>query len=510
MEKMLLVEIWRKKLYGAGELSAMIYLPAEDYKLRDAYERARIPSQEEVSLNIAIYSCNLLPELMSRDLHFSTAPKLEELNYFAKRLTGLSAEERVVFRTLALKLLEDNPQSGRISIKDLINSTYDLDKIPILPGIKNDEELGEYVIKHKLDKRITKIPNKWLPLLDRAKIGEQQRQKDGGAFMAEHYVMLGKHRAREIYDGHALPKIEAPPPYAFRLKIARDSNEDKAMWISLPIDNAKANEMAKTQGADKIEDCICLEFESTVAQIKAEQFQTMTAFEDLNHLAGEILEMSASDEVKFKAILSIEEPTTVKGILETVGKLHCYELDPEIETGEEYLRKYLSLYVNNDFDKSWLKMLRCWDIERELTSRLGVKATAYGLLSDCGRSLYEPVSYMEKPVLERKFETIDIFDQTALYSRERVMCEAVPEGLYKYDLQRGRSGSFERIAEEIISDYGGTILINKPLDFNGKSHQVFDECSAPKLLDYELTAREYQESEPLNCREDQYALGGQT
>ena len=120
-----------------------------------------------------------------------------------------------------------------------------------------------------------------------------------------------RHKPPEIYDGKRSHTGENW--YAFRLEIAPPPTEDvsevedKAVWITLPMARQAADRIARELGVGSIEECVYLDFESSVPQITAEQFGDMQLFDKLNGLAEKLPYLSPQDQMKFKAS-SAEQP----------------------------------------------------------------------------------------------------------------------------------------------------------------------------------------------------------
>lgn len=161
---------------------------------------------------------------------------------------------------------------------------------------------------------VNSVPDNAVYLLDRKKIGRLQREIDGGIFINDFYIVAGEYERPEIYDGKTLPNEEPSEWYAFRLKIAEapmnsaDETAGSAEWISLPIVKSEADRIANLHNEGCIEDCVYFDFESSIPQITSEIFGDMQDFDKLNALAQHMVYMSPEDQIKFKAVLTAEQP----------------------------------------------------------------------------------------------------------------------------------------------------------------------------------------------------------
>lgn len=121
-----------------------------------------------------------LPDLEHIRLDSAT---VEELNFLAQRLDSLPDEQFTIYQALFKQRFGDVDSDELLSVKDLINMTYGLDSVMVASNIHNDEQLGQFVIENDLHPDVAAIPEGSLYLLDKRRLGELQRQNDGGVFM---------------------------------------------------------------------------------------------------------------------------------------------------------------------------------------------------------------------------------------------------------------------------------------------------------------------------------------
>lgn len=418
MAKQLKLEIARENPEAGNWLYADLQLPADEHEIRDAYQRARITSSD-IFHQYQVYECEAIPMLPFRRLD---APTIDELNFLAKRLDGLNEEERLVLRAISPKIMKVG-EDELVSMKDLINMTYGLDDVSIISNVRTPQQLGQFVIENDLHRDVEAVPEESLYLLDTKKIGELQQRNDGGVFVDGHYIVAGEYELREIYDGQHLPTEEATPWYAFRLDVTRPPAGDDlaeveaiAETLSLPVAREDADALARRLGLERIEDCVYLGFESSIPQIDADKFGDMHDFDKLNNLSEMMLEMSPSDQVKFKAVLSAEEPENIEQVLDVARGLDQYEFAPMVEDEAHFFKSYLIRHLDTKVDPKWLDTLLARNEGTELLERLGGTLTDYGVVSSRGGHLYEPVSRYEQtddmnvhkePTVTEEYETTE-------------------------------------------------------------------------------------------------------
>lgn len=480
---------------------ADLLLPAEDYEIRDALQCVRGIGREVNAVDISILSCELLPQLDNVRIDGLT---IKELNFFANRLTELNNDEIMGLQAVAPRFLPD--EGDLMAMKDLINLTYGLDGVSVISNIYSDEQLGEFVIDNDLNEDIAAIPESSLYLLDKAQIGKLQRESDGGVFVGNNYVIAGEYTLPEVYNGVTLPETDNSEWYAFRLQIAEapvndfEEETEHIMWLELPVDRDKADSHARDMDEGCIEDCVYYGFESTVPQIESEMFGDMADFDKLNSLALHISLLSPTDQVKFKAVLSAENPKSIDEVADIADNLWKYEMTASPSNSDQFFKQYLAHHLDTKFDTEWLDTLLTGNEGNRLLSKLGATATDYGIISARGHSLYELVPYNQPEIKElktqamtdEKLEVIEILDRVALFSNGRIADNEVPDGMYKYDLRQSDDGDcFCSVEPYVAVNHGGTILLKEALEFGESGYIELDEDTSPNFNGELMTANEF-------------------
>lgn len=212
---------------------------------------------------------------------------LDELNFLAKRLVSLTDEDLPVFYAVTDEVFRAADNGGLVSIKDLINSTYGLDTVPIASGISGPETLGRFAIENGLLSDLDDIPESAIPFLNAEQIGRVQQKNDKGVFADGFYVPTVHYERPEVYDGVTLPDEEPETSdFAIRLLVSgtpehiKGDPVDRAIWLSLPMTHdILANYAAAFNEAD-IGNCVYYDFESVISQITSDMFDTKTFVSD--------------------------------------------------------------------------------------------------------------------------------------------------------------------------------------------------------------------------------------
>ncbi len=488
------IELCNEKPNSTEHFYSSVWLPASESDILDAYHKVRILREPDAGVDIRVSECPQMPELVGTRLD---SPTMDELNFLAKRLGELNADELTALKAVKSKVLTGD-EDELVSMKDLINLTYGLENVGVYPGIYNDEMLGEFVIDNNLHPDISAIPDQSLYLINKATIGTLHRENEGGVFADGKYAVAGDYELPEVYDGYTLPDDtdELERWFAFRLEIVKPAEDEVEPeptddWLLLPADNMDIYPFKEKYGVKRIEDCVYLGFESNIPGINDDDFGDMHKFEILNSLAHEYMCMLPKDKVKFKAVVEAQDAHGVEKLLNIAQHISKYELDTEVESSTEYFKKYIAEHMDKDFDREWLDNLSVYNEGRTLLNRTNATITSYGAVSYYGCSLYANVSkYPKHPILDDSFELIEVCGQKALFTNARVDASELPNGVYKYDLRDGIP-FFSSIEKHVGVDHAGTVLTREPIDLGKNDCIEFDEETSPNFLGDELTLRDY-------------------
>lgn len=378
------VELSAQGIAGGGYYYATVKLPALDHELQDAMQKLRLTDGRNAWMGCSVQLCESLPELADTRLD---SPSMEELNFFAYRLSQLDEEQAITLRGVWQHFEKEGRLEEPVSMKDLINMTYGLDYVTMVYGVFSDEDLGQMVVENDLNEDISQMSEASVALLDLEAVGKQQRESEGGILVESYYVVAGEYELQEIYDGHTLPDAAPGGHSALRIQIA-DSQGGEPAWITLPTDTA-------------IKNGVCCGLESPIPQIHAEQIRSMKDLHALNAIAQMVGQMQPMEQMKLKAVLETEEPAAMDEILDITRHLGEYQLEYRVTDTDGFFKEYLRHHLDPRFDPQWLEGLPSDTEGAFLLERLGARETAYGIVSARGSSLYELVPYQQEQVQEK-------------------------------------------------------------------------------------------------------------
>lgn len=405
-ERDMLIEIATDHPFGYNSIYAGLFLPATKSQIEDSVQQARAV-RREAAADIRVHNCTGLPELTDTRLE---CPTLDELNFFAYRLTILSEKETLALNAIFLQRKEngDYDEVG-VSMKDLINLTYGLSDIPVVGGLDTDEKLGEFVLENDMDETLKYVNKELIPLLDKAKIGKDFRETEDGVFFEGCYVSAGGYIEQSVYDGENLPE-EMPIEYGdgiIHLLVGKpatpsttDSIED-TIWISLPIQKEMANEVANKLGARRIEDCVYFDMKSAIPYINEQAFDDTEKFDKLNELAEMYLSMNNVNRVKYKAIMESIGTDDLDKALEVIDSMSEYEFSYYSNHTENYGAEYLTHVLPSNADMDLFSSEVRQSIGKSLLNKMSATMTEYGVISQRGKGLF-PTNQNEEQNLDEE------------------------------------------------------------------------------------------------------------
>lgn len=430
---------------------ADLLLPATDAEITDAKHKLRCVFGEEPSADII--SCTIVPMLAD----INTEGTLTEYNALAKRLSVLNSDELRVFRAVVARKMADEPEY--VSVKNLINMTYELDSISIAQNIGNDEQLGALVIETGMNDTVLKLPDEALELLDKKIIGAIQRVNDNGFFYRDSYFALGDFPSKLIYDGVTLPDELMPDHAAFEI------SKDNTVISPIPyLDSIKITNPKHAVFLERIE--------------------------------AKWTEMNAGEQIAFKAALEAERPDNVRACMLLMYNMDKYEFCYHAPTPEAFAKEYLLKYLPENFDRKLLETANLCALGNALMDRTCARATEYGLISTEGGSIFN-IEFTPTDLMHDTFEydVIEVCDKKGLFLTQRIKTEEVPEGHYKYDLQYDEDGYICALKPFVYAEHAGTVITKEPIDLGDDGEIHFTEDTSPNFLGESMTVKEFAESD---------------
>lgn len=354
-------------IYFENKLSAN--LPMTAFELQDILDRLR-SADSVVDFRISEHENMDLPKSQCRDF----TADIYKLNLFAERFERLEYPERAAMESL----LASNPEC---EFEDMLLMTYGLDSVPVWP-CKDYYELGEAMIENDMVEELRELPDEYIDLIDREKIGRLVHGKDNGMFVHGYYCVPSNYETPDINI-----EFGKPENCFFRLLIApkptgSESTEQFAQWLSLPCKNL--NDIAKDLGIGRVQDMVSYDIQSSLPQITASS-ENMNHIDELNDLAKKLSTLSHADFVKLKAVMESQEFTEISDAAECLNCLDSYGFVGNICSADEFGKEYLSRNLPTNFDLSVLEEMDLQDFGNKILNCKGAVKTSYGVV--CGNNM---------------------------------------------------------------------------------------------------------------------------
>ena len=490
------IVITSEKENGNGYFYASLNLPATKMQIENAKQQARYMPHVNLYKDISVFEST---GISLENVRLDTT-SIEELNFLAKRLNSLNRQEQTAFDALTEKYFSNIGREDIASVNDLINLTYGLDTIPMVKDINDLEELGRFAVVNDFITDLEDVPNTALKYLDYEVIGQEQMEKDDGSFIDGCYVAVGEYGYPEVYDGVNIPQTEEFENAVFRLLVSRTPEEDpdevldSAKWLELPMGIDELHEFAVKLGEESIDDCVYYKLQSGIPQINEDVFDSMDMIESLNSIANDYLTLSEDKRTLFKAVIEAENIGNLEDMQSVFERLNQYEICREDENADEFFKRFLAYHAPTDFDTKWLEQVSSHNDAEKLLKTLGAKVTNYGIVSACGRSLYENVAFPTQEVETERYELMEVCGQKALYSDSRIDDSEVPEGMYCYDFREATCSEdyyYGSIEKNVHIDYAGSFIVKEPLDLGTDGYIELDYDTEPNFTGEEMTAEEF-------------------
>ncbi len=375
-----------------------LYLPAKDYEIRDALEKIRMISLNNMQMDVKVSYCKHIFEINKMQLD---SKDINELNFLAHRIEDLNEIEAKAFEAVVAKLLIEK-KGQTICVKDFINCTYGLDKVKVISNVFSYKEIGKMAMENDLLVFLKDVPENARHMLDTVAIGQELVKSEKGALVNGDYIVTTDYVMPEVYDGKTLPYTVGETDWIFKLLVAKapldenDNTADSAEWVEFPIDNGEIQSIAEKHGVSDIGDCVYYGFESAIPQIESEVFNSMSDIKKLNSLASKLKYHAPFDMVKFKAILQAEKPKTIADMIKISDEVWRYQLYSVVEKPTDFYKSYVKHYLDKRFDADWINFEVANVKECNiLLDKLGASVTDFGVISARGRSLYEIVPFKD-------------------------------------------------------------------------------------------------------------------
>lgn len=94
------------------------------------------------------------------------------------------------------------------------------------------------------------------------------------------------------------------------------------------------------------------------------------------------------------------------------------------------------------------------------------------------------------------YELIELFDQPALFTNNRITDADVPKGMYCYHLRHDDNGESCTIEKRVAVNHAGSVVTKSPIDFGTDGYISFTEDTSPDFKGETMSLYEFREYIP--------------
>lgn len=288
----------------------------------------------------------------------------DELAWLNARLDELTAKEALLLRGA---MVREPPRSG----PELINLIMSLHGNELCYPVRNETQLGDFLIKHEI-----RCPAELTACVDVYKLGRKYVAQHPGTFKCGAYVLFSSSHRPPAYSGINLNTL-TDSDWSVKLKLASEQEPD-GVWLKLP-DYADVTGWPDeirialdALGVRRIEECTLLEAKCILPEVSgiAEQYDHIGDLiydgQNLGFALDEQGQGMPHFMERFMAALQYEECHTLEGAVDISQNLDCYDFFTK-----DGLRDYAMQELRRqDFSYGESLLVDCVDLEAFATDLL--------------------------------------------------------------------------------------------------------------------------------------------
>lgn len=347
---------------------AEIDLPADEWRIRDAFARAGVTGQGDYTVELWNSKREYLDPLIPEN------PNLYELNYLANLLEKQLDHEKLFYEGI-VKMETEPPD-----LKRLINLTGHLDSCQMAAG-SNDYELGKFYAENDFVAELEDVSDEVFDLLDFEKVGRKMREGEKGVFLDNVYIVqtASESELTDFYDGQ-MPESQLDPEHVFRVLVTPSPDYGDGIWFDMPGNMPDIETETLTLWGKSLNECVFTDMYSSVPQLK----NILSGYEDfyeLDVLARKIHNdfRGHEDFMKFKAVLEVEHCAGLEDVVKVSENLDAYEYDPECICLSDYGEKAMKKLHGLGYDDKGMNRFDFAAFGEDQAKRDGVVFTHYGM-----------------------------------------------------------------------------------------------------------------------------------
>ncbi len=383
-------EVYLVSSSATDERGVELTFPVSQYEMMDAFEQIHTKSPGDVYWQVDEFYCfdYLAP-------HLDESMSIFEFHSLTAQLSKLDERQEAAMNGLLQmqvnKHIREN--SGPITVQELMMLAHNVDHCHVLADVHTDTELGKFCADNDFLPELTALPDSVYALLDYAKIGQQMRESEAGAFTPHGYVV----RTEEL---EPLPDYEPQREisYMIRLTLMNHENEQKTAVLDLHATEQRLLEVQEELDAPEWFDAQFTGCDAIVPRLNT----MLTDVENLpriNELAQALQELKANGQLtKIKAVIGATQCKTLDDVFDRIEKLPQYCFETKIRDKDALVRDELEFVLGGKDADLIYKHLNCEAYAEDVLKQYGAELTPYGMVN---RADFGPLN---EPIPEQKQE----------------------------------------------------------------------------------------------------------
>ena len=357
-------------------------LPATSYELADLGDMLNAPKGTPCTVRV----------MSGRIFHDRLGNSgLAELNLLAEMLAAMDGWQQNAF--IGLTAMHGRDSGSRSGVPELINLAMNVGKCQVLYEARNDAELGRFYVGNSFFEPSPNLPENVYNYLDYEKIGRECRQREGGVFLDNCYV-LRMEPLEQLYDGHP-PELARPPaPFLLTLGLGPPAEGDPTVTLELPATDKQIKAVLEQIDSCCPEECACHSLRGVLPQAETWLID-MGGFDTLNQLAANVKEIMERNELPlYKAMLEATECADLETALLLSEQTEEYILTADMITFEDVAVGELNFMLNSDDAEGLIPFVDLPSYGKQVLKNCNAMLTDYGQIN---RTDYQPI---QTPTIE--------------------------------------------------------------------------------------------------------------
>ena len=348
----------------------------------------------------------------------ATYHSLEELDFLARRMEGMTEQEREIFGA-AVQI--EKPYT----LMELVNLSCNLNKFAFYPDVRTEAELGKYLIQKDYDQ----IPEELAAALDYEVFGRTYAENHAGQFTQSGYAFRTGEALEPLYDGKCLPDPNYEKNSLLKVSCYKDKKVDS---FYLPVPDMRLDYLRNKLRISSLEDFRQFHVLDELEGLK-ERLPCGSSIPELNRFAAALnmkLDGTRTQQKTLFAALEAEAPSTMERaiqIVETLGDYRIVMEPKEFKEPADFAHRALEISDSYYVDKFTARFLNFTALGKAMMKEEGAIQTTCGLVVN-ERNTIQP--------LPEELSSFKLFSPLAanLFTRHEWGYSDQPQEIDAYDL----------------------------------------------------------------------------